>query len=120
MKDVRGIHAAAVRNAIFREFGLQITNSKRNANSVMEWKKSNRVRECYNKLYDSNNNAIENIARYAFPNISEDDESFDDIYTYTAAVCDIVLNPEYPELEFAKKPLERRFQGFKVFIFVSN
>ena len=39
---------------------------------------------------------------------------FNDIYTYTAAVCDIILNPDYPDTECAKKPLERRFQKFKV------
>ncbi|CAG8665936.1 2702_t:CDS:2, partial [Funneliformis mosseae] len=71
-----------------------------------KWKKSNKVRKCYNRLYDNNNNSIENIAKYAFSNISEDDESFNDIYTYTTAICNIVLNPEYPELECAKKPLE--------------
>ena len=83
----------------------------------MEWKKSSEVRKCYNKLYDDNDNSIGNIVKYAFPNISEDDESFDDIYTYTVAVCDIVLNPDYPDLECAKKPLEKRFQKFKVVIF---
>lgn len=116
MKDVRGVHAAAVRNAIFKELGLQVTNCKKNATSIVEWKKSSKVRECYNRLYDNNENVIENIARYAFPNISEKEESFNDIYVYTAAVCDIILNLEYPDIECAKKPLERRFQGFKVFI----
>jgi hypothetical protein len=119
MKDLRGIHAAAVRNAIFKEFGLQIItgNKQRNLNDILEWKKSDKVRVCYNKLYDDNDNAIENIAKHAFPNISNDNESFDGIYTYTAAVCDIVLNPNYPDLECAKKPLKRRFEGFKVIFF---
>ncbi|CAG8586527.1 10458_t:CDS:2 [Funneliformis mosseae] len=71
--------------------------------------KLNKVREFYNRLYDNNDNSIENISKYAFPSISEDNESFNDIYTYTATVCDIVLNPEYPDLECVKKPLERRF-----------
>ena len=83
MKDVRGIHAATVRNAIFKEFELQITNSKRN--NVLEWKKSKKVKECYTKLYDNDDNTIENIAKYAFPNISNNNESFDNIYVYTAA-----------------------------------
>lgn len=121
MKDVRGINAAAVRNAIFKEFGLQVamtSNRRRNLNNILEWKKSKRVKECYNKLYDDNDNAIENIAKYAFPNISNDNESFDNIYIYTAAICDIILNPDYPDLECAKKPLERRFQKFKVIFFL--
>lgn len=118
MKDIRGIHAAAVKNAIFKEFRVQLPmNNKKNLNNIFEWKESVEVRECYNKLYDDNENAIENIAKYAFPSISSDDESFDDIYIYTAAVCDIVLNPDYPDLECSRKPLERRFQGFSVSIY---
>lgn len=67
MKDVRSIQAAAVRNAVFKEFGLQLpTNSKRNSSNVVEWKRSDKVRECYNKLYNEDDNAIENIARHAF------------------------------------------------------
>ena len=116
MKDVR-VYAAAVQNAIFKELGLQVTNNKKNATNIVEWKKSSKVRECYNRLYSNDENAIENIARYAFPNISEKEELFDDIYIYTVAVCDIILNPEYPDMKCAKKPLERRLQGFKVFIF---
>ena len=121
MKDIRRIHAAVVHNAIFKEFGLQLpmNNSKRNLNNVIEWKKSAKVRECYNELYNDDNNAIESIAKYAFPSISSDSESFDNIYVYTASVCDIVLNLNYPDLECEKRPLEQRFQGFKVFIFVN-
>jgi hypothetical protein len=65
-------------------------------------------------LYDDNHNAIENIAKHAFPSVSSGDELFDDIYVYTAAICDIVLNPDYPDLECAKKPLELQFRKFKV------
>jgi hypothetical protein len=117
MKDLRGIHAAAVRNGIFKEFGLQVVgNRQKNVTSdISEWKKSKKVKDCFKKLYDDNYNAIENIAKHAFPSVSTDDESFDDIYVYTAAVCDIVLNPDYPDLECSKKPLERRFRKFKVF-----
>ena len=119
MKDVRGIHAQAVRNVIFKEFKLQTLtgNRQRNPASILEWKNSKKVRECYSRLYDDNYNAIENIAKYAFPGSSSEDESFGSIYSYTAAVCKIVLNPDYPDMECAKKPLERRFQRFKVILF---
>ena len=118
MKDLRGIHAAAVRNAICKKFGLQvITARQKNLNNILEWKKSKKVLKCYNKLYDDDDNAIEHIAKYAFPSVPNNDKSFDDIYIYTAAVCDIVLNPDYPDIECTKKPLERRFRRFKVFFF---
>jgi hypothetical protein len=119
MKDLRGISATAIRNAILKEFGLQIPNSRKKSNviDISEWKKSKKVTECYNRLYDDDENAIEDIAKLAFPNISVDDVSFNNIYVYTAAICDVLLNPEYPDLECAKKPLERRFQKFKVIFF---
>ena len=73
-----------------------------------------KVKECYIKLYNNNKNAIENIAKLAFLNITHEDESFNDFYVYTATVCDIILNLDYPDLECAKKLLERRFKKFKV------
>uniref|UniRef100_U9TE99 Uncharacterized protein n=1 Tax=Rhizophagus irregularis (strain DAOM 181602 / DAOM 197198 / MUCL 43194) TaxID=747089 RepID=U9TE99_RHIID len=70
--------------------------------------------ECYYKLYDEDENVIENIAKQAFPTLSHVNELlFNDIYVYTASVCDIVLNSNYPDIECARKPLERRFQKFK-------
>ena len=81
---------------------------------ILDWKKLKRVKECYIKLYDDDENAIKNIAKLAFSNITHEDESFNDFYVYTAAVCDIILNPNYPDLECAKKPLERHFKKFKV------
>ena len=119
MKDLRGGYAAAVRNSISKELGLQIPNNKRKRSfiNVSEWKKSRKVKESYIKLYDDNENAIENIANLAFPTITRDDESYKGVYIYTAAVCDIILNPDYPDVECAKKPLERRLQKFKVIFF---
>lgn len=120
MKDVRGTSAASVRNAISKEFKLEIpaSNKQKNLYHITEWKKLKNVKECYNKLYADDYNMIEDITRHAFPNITNTDESFDNFYIYTAAVCDIILNPNYPDLECAKKPLNRRFQRFKVLIVV--
>src|SRR6266480_7956790 len=107
MKDLRSISVLAVRNAILKEFGLQIPSSRKKSNMVdiLDWKKSKRVKECYIKLYNNDENAIENIAKLAFPNITHEDESFNNFYVYAAAVCDIILNLNYPDLECAKKLL---------------
>jgi hypothetical protein len=120
MKDLRGAHAAAVRHGILKEFGLQIASNKQKnvTNDISAWKKSPKVKECFDKLYDENDNAIESIAKHAFPQKSHTDKSFDSIYAYTAAICDIVLNPDYPDIECTKKPLQRRFLKFKVFFFL--
>src|SRR2546423_10387930 len=116
MKDLRDTSALAVRNAILKEFGLQISSSRKKSNMVdiLNWKKLKRVKEYYIKLYDNDENVIKNIAKLAFLNITHEDELFNDFYVYTAAVCDIILNSNYPDLECTKKLLERRFKKFKV------
>src|SRR5581483_4147622 len=121
MKNLRGAHAAAVRSGILKEFGLQIVSNKQKniSSDISKWKRSEKVKECYEKLYDDNYNTIENIAKHAFPQVSRNDKLFNSIYVYTAAVCDIVLNPGYPDMKCTKKPLQRRFLKFKVFFLVN-
>lgn len=118
MKDLRGSHSAAVRNAIFRTFGLRstIANRRKNSREILEWKKSKDVVDCYKKLFNDET-AIENITTMAFPSLSTaNDEEFSDVYIYTASVCDITLNPDNPVVEVSKKSLELRMRKFKVFI----
>ena len=62
MKNLRSVHVAAVKTAIFKEFGLQVI-SKKNVKVIADWKKSKQVKECYQKLYDDNDNTIEKIAK---------------------------------------------------------
>src|SRR3954451_16808518 len=115
MKDLRGISASAVRNAILKEFRLQIPSSRKKSNMVdiLNWKKLKRVKEYYIKLYDNDENIIENIAKLAFPNITHENESFNNFYVYTAAICDIILNSDYSDLECAKKLLEKHFKNIR-------
>ena len=117
MKDIRGAHVAAVRNAIFKTVGLTQLSSTRRKNSkdVMVWKNSKEVKAEYNNLY-KDETLIENITAAAFPSLNDaSDESFSNMYIYTASVCDIILNPNYPSLDITKKALELRFTTFKVF-----
>ena len=117
MKDIRGAHVAAVRNAIFNMVGLTQLSSVRRKNSkdVMVWKNSKEVKAEYNNLY-KDETLIENITAAAFPSLNDaSDESFSNMYIYTASVCDIILNPNYPSLDITKKALELRFTTFKVF-----
>src|ERR1043166_1574592 len=117
MKDIRGAHVTAVRNAIFKTVGLTQLSSTRRKNSkdVMEWKSSKEVEAEYNNLY-KDETLIENITATAFSSLNDaSDESFSDMYIYTASVCDIILNPNYPSLDITKKALELRFTTFKVF-----
>jgi len=117
MKDIRGAHVAAVRNAIFKTVGLTQLSSARRKNSkdVMVWKSSKEVKAEYNNLY-KDETLIESITAAAFPSLNDaSDESFSNMYIYTASVCDIILNPNYPSLDITKKALELRFTTFKVF-----
>ena len=117
MKDIRRAHVATVRNAIFKTVGLTQLSSTRRKNSkdVMEWKSSKEVEAEYNNLY-KDETLIENITAAAFPSLNDaSDESFSNMYIYTASVCDIILNPNYPSLDITKKALELRFTTFKVF-----
>jgi len=117
MKDIRGAHVAAVRNAIFKTVGLTQLSSTRRKNSkdVMVWKSSKEIKAEYNNLY-KDETLIENITAAAFPSLNDaSDESFSNMYIYTASVCDIILNPNYPSLDITKKALELRFTMFKVF-----
>jgi hypothetical protein len=116
MKDMRGGHVSAIRNTILRTFGLQLSSNKRkNSREILEWKQSREVEESYNKLFTGN--TIEEITTSAFPSLEDaNDEKFNDMYIYTASVCDILLNLNYPTLEVSKKSLELRMKKFRVFI----
>lgn len=116
MKDLRGSHVSAIRTAIFKTFGLQLASGRRkNSKDIMEWKQSKEVNDSYNKLF-TEGTTIENITNLAFPSLTDaNDEKFNDMYIYTASVCDIILNPNYPSLEVSRKSLELRLIKFKVF-----
>ncbi|RGB33845.1 hypothetical protein C1646_761258 [Rhizophagus diaphanus] len=113
MKDLRGIGVSAVKNAISKEFNLSVVggNKRKNLKAISDWKKSKQVEDCYYKLYDDEA-AIDNIAKRAFPSTT-DELMLHHNYVYTAAVADIILNPNYPGIEVSKGPLEKRYKKFK-------
>src|ERR1043165_8986185 len=117
MKDMRGSHVSAVRTAIFRKFGLQLASSRRkNSRDILDWKQSREVKDSYNKLF-TEETAIEEITNSAFPSLANaNDEKFNDMYIYTASVCDIILNLNCPTLEISKPEMELRLEKFRVSI----
>jgi hypothetical protein len=119
MKDVRGSNVSLVRNAILRKFGLQLLTSSRRKNSreILDWKQSKEVKDSYNKLF-TEDIALEEITNSAFPSLAKaDEEKFNDMYIYTASVCDIILNPNCPTLEVSKTAMELRLKKFRVGIY---
>src|SRR2546423_1191927 len=117
MKDIRGSHVSVVRTAILRKFGLQLTSNRRkNSREILDWKQSKEVKDSYNKLF-TEEIAIEEITTFAFSSLTNTDEDkFNDIYIYTASVCDIILNPNCPTLEVSKAAMELRLKKFRVSI----
>jgi hypothetical protein len=119
MKDLRGSHVSAVRTAITKTLGLQLlpSNRRRNSKDILDWKSSKSVSDNYTSLYTDEGISIENITINAFPSSDKaSDDEFNNMYVYTASVCDIILNPRYPSLEILRKPLELRFKRFKAFV----
>src|SRR5437868_14143957 len=117
MNDMRARHVSAVPTAIFRKFGLQLASSRRkNSRDIMDWKQSKEVKDSHNKLF-TEDTAIEEITNSAFPSLSNaDDEKFNDMYIYTASICDIILNPNCPTSEISNPEMEMRLEKFSVSI----
>src|SRR5256884_7575615 len=117
MKDARGSHISAVRTAILRKFGLQLTSNRRkNSREILDWKQSKEVKDSYNKLF-TEDIVIEEITNSAFPSLANaNEEKFNDMYIYTASVCNIILNLNCPTLEVSKTVIELRLKKFRVFI----
>jgi len=117
MKNMRGSHVSAICTANFRKFELQFASSRhKNSREILEWKRSEEVKSSYNKLF-TDEQLIEDITLSAFPSLdSVTEERYNNMYVYTASVCDIILNPDYSTLDVSKKALELRIKRFKVFI----
>src|ERR1700731_2586226 len=93
-----------------------ISIHRKNSQDILGWKKSKKVEESYKKLF-TDGDVIENITTTAFSYLNTaSDNVFSDMYIYTAAVCDIILNPDNPTIEVLKKSLELRMRRFKVFV----
>jgi len=92
------------------------SSKRKNSKDILEWKQFKEVKDNYNRLF-TEDIMLEKITSSAFPSLHDaDDERFNDMYIYTASVCDILLNPDYPTLEVSKKSLELRLKRFRVFI----
>jgi len=119
MKDVRGSGVSAIRTAVLWKYGLQFNSKgRKNSRDILAWKNSKEVGENHTRLF-SDEGELDSLTKLVFPSIMDDEkseESYADYYIYTAAVSDIILNPNHPTLEVNRKPLELRLRRFRVFI----
>ena len=73
-----------------------LSTRRKKSKDVMVWKSFKEVEAEYNNLY-KDETLIENIIAAAFPSLNDaSDESFSNMYIYTASMCDIILNPIIP------------------------
>src|SRR5256885_4531141 len=74
-RSVRGTLATKVRDALFTYFGdvnLPRINISAPPIEISNWKKSNEVRKCYNKLFENNNKVLARLLEKIFgKNISK-------------------------------------------------
>ena len=118
MKDIRISSVMNVRHAIFKTFDdLTKLNKQTSAIDISQWKSSEKLNECFKKLYNvdnSDNDFVDTIAKVTFP-IYKDKELPSDIYVYAVSICDIIMNPKFPDIKCSRKYLEKRITLFKVF-----
>ena len=85
--------ATKVRDALFTYFGdvnLPQINTSASPIEISNWKISNEVRKCYNKLFDDKNKVLAKILERVFgKNIPKPAHS-----AFAIAVCTSILNPE--------------------------
>ena len=91
-RSARGTLATKVRDALFNYFGnvnLPRINTSAPPIEISNWKNSNEVRKCYNKLFDDKNKVLAKILERVFgKNIPKPAHS-----AFAIAVCTSILNP---------------------------
>ena len=95
---------------------LSPINNQKNSKEISDWKASLEVAECYNKLFQLENDGISNInhiARIVFPKLREKSLSID-LCAYITSVYDIVLNPKHPSIKINKTSLQHHIARYKV------
>src|SRR5688572_32837162 len=68
-RSARGTLATKVRDALFTYFGevnLPRINTSAPPIDISNWKKSNEVRKCYDKLFDNKNKALAKVLEKVF------------------------------------------------------
>src|SRR2546426_8746444 len=101
-RSARGTLATKARDALFTYFGdvnpPQI-NTSAPPIEISNWKKSNEVRKCYNKLFKNNNTILIRLLEKFFgKNLPKPVHS-----VFTIAVCTSILNPKSDRIQLNKE-----------------
>ena len=116
-RSARGTLATKVRDALFTYFGevnLPRINTSTPPIDISNWKKSNEVRKCYDKLFDNKNKALAKILEKVFgKNLPKPAHS-----AFAIAVCTSILNPESDRIQLSEESMKVIYNNHLVSIII--
>jgi len=116
-RSARGTLATKVRDALFTYFGdvnLPRINTSAPPIEISNWKNSNEVRKCYNKLFDDKNKVLAKILERVFgKNIPKPAHS-----AFAIAVCTSILNPESDRIQLSEESMKVIYNNHLVSIII--
>src|SRR2546429_7429517 len=115
--SARGTLATKVRDALFTYFGdvnLSRINTSAPSIEISNWKNSNEVRKCYNKLFDDKNKVLAKILEKVFrKNISKPAYSM-----FAIAICTLILNPKSDRIQLNEESMKVIYNNHLVSIII--
>jgi hypothetical protein len=116
-RSARSTLATKVRDALFTYFGevnLPRINTSAPPIDISNWKKSNEVRKCYDKLFDNKNKALAKVLEKVFgKNLPKAAHS-----AFAIAVCTSILNPESDRIQLSEESMKVIYNNHLVSIII--
>jgi hypothetical protein len=116
-RSARGTLATKVRDALFTYFGdvnLPRINTSAPPIEISNWKKSNEVKKCYDKLFDNKNKALAKVLEKVFgKNLPKPAHS-----AFAIAVCTSILNPESDRIQLSEESMKVIYNNHLVSIII--
>ena len=116
-RSARGTLVTKVRDALFTYFGdvnLPRINTSAPPIEISNWKKSNEVRKCYNKLFENNNKVLAKLLEKIFgKNLPKPAHS-----AFAIAVCTSILNPESDRIQLCEESMKVIYNNHLVSIII--
>ena len=116
-RSARGTLATKVRDALFTYFGdvnFPRINTSAPPSEISNWKKSNEVKKCYDKLFDNKNKALAKVLEKVFgKNLPKPAHS-----AFAIAVCTSILNPESDRIQLSEESMKVIYNNYLVSIII--
>jgi len=116
-RSARGTLATKVRDALFTYFGdvnLPRINTSAPPIEISNWKKSNEVRKCYNKLFGNKNKALAKVLEKIFgKNLPKPAHS-----AFAIAVCTSILDPGSDRIQLSEESMKVIYNNHLVSIII--